>query len=412
MLRKAVVSFAALVIVSGVLAGTASAAETLRLYMGEGPAFAVLGHWCGGIQQEVYETGFGSHGYPIGNVQLKTTCGGSGKGGGGHSTTYTATASVEWTWFGETRSYGAMSGSLEAKPETDAFGDRLYNVGSAAFLEKGTPPLRAPAAPTNIGVSVGLAESGSSEYLRMSVSWTEAPETEALVTYSTITAKPVGSNGPVLTTTTSSNYFREGALAPAEPNTRYDVTVTNTDAEGTSETSTPVEVKTPNSDGEAEKERRSYNTCTANTGTIKMSPGLSETPRVQTITISGSLAGCEGPDVPESGSYSLKEKTTEPVTCSYLQQSTTTPTTTAGKLAVTWIENEGVSRGTLTVPISEASLSGITGSLSGGPFPATAPMKAASIYESFPQCGVPQGRKGTIKPIKSGTFSTSEVEFR
>ncbi|HME04402.1 MAG TPA: fibronectin type III domain-containing protein [Solirubrobacteraceae bacterium] len=407
-----VLSFAAVAIASGAVAGTASAAETLRLSMGEGPAFAVLGHWCGGIQQEVYETGFSSHGYPIGNVQLKTTCGGSGKGGGGHSTTYTATASVEWTWFGETRSYGAMSGSLEAKPATDAYGDKLYNVGSATYLERGTPLLRAPAAPTNIGVSVGLAESGSSELLRMDVSWTEAPETEALVKYSTITATPVGSSAPVLTTTTSSNYVHEGHLAPVEPNTKYVVTVTNTDAEGTSETSAPVEVKTPNSDGEAEKERKTYDTCTVDNGAIKLSPGLSETPHVQTITVSGSLAACEGPNVPESGSYSLKEVTTEAVTCSYLQQSTTTPTTTAGKLAVTWIENEGVSTGTLTVPISEASLSGITGSLSGGPFSATTPMKATSIQETFPPCGVPQGKKGTIKPIKTGTFSTSEVEFR
>ncbi len=34
------------------------------------------------------------------------------------------------------------------------------------------------------------------------------------------------------------------------------------------------------------------------------------------------------------------------------------------------------------------------------------------IHETFPPCGVPQGKKGTIKPIKTGTFSTSEVEFR
>jgi hypothetical protein len=412
MFRKAVLGFATAAIVSGALAGAASAAETLRLYMGEGPAFAVLGHWCGGIQQAVYETGFSSHGYPVGNVQLKTTCGGSGKGGGGHSTTYTATASVEWTWFGETRSYGAMSGSVESKSATDAYGDRLYNVGSAAYLEKGTPPLQPPAPPTNVGVSVSLAEGGSTEYLRMNVGWTEAPETEALVKYSTITATPVGSSAPVVTNTTSSNYFREAHLGPVEPNTKYVVTVTNTDAEGTSETGTPVEVKTPNSDGEAEKERKTYDTCTVNDGTIKLSPGLSETPRVQTITISGSLAGCEGPNVPEAGSYSLKEKTTEAVTCSYLQQSTTTPTTTAGKLKVIWSENEGASTGTLTVPISEVSLTGITGSLSGGPLSASPPMNAASVYETFPPCGVPQGKKGKIKPIKTGTFSTSEVEFR
>ena len=412
MLRKTVLVFATAAIVSGALAGAASAAETLRLYMGEGPAFAVLGHWCGGIQQEVYETGFSSRGYPIGNVHLKTTCGGSGRGGGGHSTTYTQTAGVEWTWFGETRSYGAASGGLEAKPATDAYGDRLYNVGSAAYLEKGTPPLSPPAAPTNIGVSVGLAESGSSEYLQMNVAWTEDPETEVLISSSTVTATPVGSSAPVLTYTSSSNYFREAHLAPAEPNTKYVVVVTNTDAEGTSQTSTPVEVTTPNSDGEAEKEHRTYNTCSSNSGTIKMSPGLSETPHVQTIKVSGTLAGCEGPSVPESASYSLKEQTTEPVTCSYLQQSTTTPTTTSGKFAVTWAEKEGVSTGTLTLPISEASLTGISGTLGGGPLSASTPINASSIYETFPPCGVPQGKKGTIKPIKTGTFSTSEVEFR
>jgi hypothetical protein len=219
MLRKTILGFATVAIMSGALAGAASAAETLRLYMGEGPAFAVLGHWCGGIQQEVYETGFSSHGYPVGNVGLKTTCGGSGRGG--HSTTYTATASVEWTWFGETRSYGALSGSLEAKPATDAYGDRLYNVGSAAYLEKGAPPLQPPAPPTNVGVSVSLAESGSTEYLLMNVGWTEAPETEALIDYSTITATPVGSSAPVVTATTSSNYFREAHLGPVEPNTKY-----------------------------------------------------------------------------------------------------------------------------------------------------------------------------------------------
>jgi hypothetical protein len=412
MLRKVVLSFATVAIVSGALVGAASAAETLRLYMGEGPAFAVLGHWCGGIQQEVYETGFSSHGYPVGNVQLKTTCGGSGKGGGGHSTTYTATASVEWTWFGETRTYGAISGSLESKTATDAYGDKLYNVGAAAYLEKGTPPLQPPALPINVGASVSLAEGGSTEYLLINVGWTEAAETEALVKYSTVTATPLGSSAPVVSTTTSSNYFREAHLGPVEPNTKYVVTVTNTDAEGTSEASAPVEVKTPNADGEVEKEHKTYDTCSVNDGTIKLSPGLSETPRVQTITISASLARCEGPNVPESGSYSLKEKTTEAVTCSYLQQSTTTPTTTPGKLTVTWSEREGSSTGTLTVPISEVSLTGITGSLKGGPFSTMTPMNAASLNEMFPPCGVPQGKKGKIEPIRAGTFSTSEVEFR
>jgi len=414
MFRKALLGVSTAVLISAIVASTASAG-TLRLYMGEPAAFQALGHWCGGIKQAVYVTGFSAHGYPTGNAHLETTCGGSGRGGGGHSTTYTTTASVEWTWFGETRSYGPMNGTLEAKPAEDAFGDKLYNVSSAAYLETGAPPLKPPAAPTSIAASIGLYEpSENVEYLRLTTGWTEAPETEGLVKYSTVTATPVGSSAPVLSTTTSSNYFREASIGPVEPSTTYRVTVTNTDAEGTSEPSAPIEIKSPNSDGEAEKEY-AFDGCTSDYGTIKMTPGLTETEAVQSITIKGTLSGCHGPNTPESGTFSVAEKTTAAVTCSYLQSSDTTPTTTAGKLTVKWLPlEEGTSKGTLTVPVSEVSLVGIAGSLKGGPFEAATPIKAASIVESFTgasMCGVPQGVKHTVKPVKAGTFSTSEVEL-
>lgn len=413
MLRRALLGVAAVTIAGCALAGTASA-STIRLYMGEGPAFATLGHSCGGIKQEVFVTGFGVNGYPTGNVRLETKCGGSGRGGGYKVTTYTATASVVWTWFGETRSYGPMSGSLEASPTEDAFGDKLYNVGSAAYLETGTPPLQAPAAPTGITAGVALVEAGTSEYLQMTVGWTEAAETEALVKYSTVTATPVGSSAPVLTTTTSSNYFRSASLAPVQPNTTYRITVTNTDAEGTSEPSSPIEITSPNSDGEAPKEHQ-YDSCTSNHGKITLSPGITETPAVQSIVVSGELSGCDGPNVPETAKYKVKEMTTEEVACSYLHSASVEPTTTAGTLTVKWqpIE-EGTSKGTLTVPVSEEPLAGITGSLKGGPFETAVPIKANSIFEAFngsSLCGIPQGKKAVIRPVKLGYFSTSEVEF-
>ncbi|HXD54677.1 MAG TPA: hypothetical protein VN618_07985 [Solirubrobacteraceae bacterium] len=412
MLRRVILAAAVAALASGAAAGTA-AAETVRLYMSEGSAFATLGHSCGGIQQDDYVTGFSVRGYPTGNVYLQTRCGGSGRGGGYHVTTYTATASVEWSWFGETRSYGPMSGSLEATPAEDAYGDRLFNTGAAAYLETGTPPLQAPAAPTGVGASVGLYESGSLEYLRMGVSWTEAPETEGLIEYSTVVATPVGgSKAPVLSATTSSNYFREAFLSPVEPNTTYSVTVTNTDREGTSAQSAPIEVRSPNSDGEAERERLSYVVCAGSTGTIKLSPGLSETPKAQTITVKGALSECEGPGAPERGMFTVKERTSEEVTCSYLQSTSLEATTTAGSLSVKWLPaEEGGSKGALTVPVSEVSMVGISGSLAGGPFAEATPVKSASIAESFPQCGVPEGKKGKIKPVKSGAFSTGEVQF-
>ncbi|HWF73753.1 MAG TPA: hypothetical protein VG186_10445 [Solirubrobacteraceae bacterium] len=36
----------------------------------------------------------------LGNVYMKTSCGGSGRGGGYHTTTYSASASVNWNHAG------------------------------------------------------------------------------------------------------------------------------------------------------------------------------------------------------------------------------------------------------------------------------------------------------------------------
>ena len=359
--------------------------------------------------------GFAADGYPQGNVYLSTTCGGSGRGGGGTSTTYTGTASVVWTWFGETRSYGALEGPLEAMEATDSTGDRVYNVGTAGYLETGSPPLHPPAAPTNVAAGVALAECGEGcEYLRMTVAWTEAAETERLVRYSTVTATPVDSSAPALTATTSSNYFRYTYLSPVELNTTYRVTVTNTDAEGTSEASAPIEIKSPNSDGETEKEHQSVETCTLNHGTVHLSPGLTETPAIQSMTVSGELSGCTGPLDFEAGKYTAHLVTTEEVTCSALS-SASLEGTKAKSLSVKWLPLEsGTSKGSLVLPLSETPLTGMTGTVSGGPFTSVTRFKADAVSESFKGaalCGVPQGKLQTIRPVKAGVFSTSEVEF-
>ena len=60
-------------------------------------------------------------------------------------------------------------------------------------------------------------------------------------------------------------------------------------------------------------------------------------------------------------------------------------------------------------------MTGISGTLKGGPLETSTPIKAASIAESFTgaaTCGVPQGKRQIVKPVRAGTFSTSEVEFR
>ncbi len=341
----------------------AASASPISLYMSQGAAFSILGHSCGGIQEKVYATGFGSNGYPTGDVYLSTRCGGSGRGGGYKTTTYTAWASTAWTWFGETRSAAPISSGEEntAFSATDAHGDHIYNVGSSAYLETGEPPLQAPATPTGINVFVGLAESGETEFLRMSVTWTPDPETAGLLSGSTVTATPVG-GGTVLTATTSGSWST-AYLSPVAPNTTYLVTVTNTDAEGTSNPNTPIEVKSPNSDGEAPKETKNTESCTSNHGTITLKPGISETPSAQTITVKGELSGCSGPRGFESGKYVAHMTTTEEVACSVLQSTSLEPITAPVSLSVKWAPaEEGTSKGTLVLPLSEVSLTGLTGS--------------------------------------------------
>jgi hypothetical protein len=239
-----------------VAVGVASAtAAPLRLYLSESGAFAVLGHWCGGISQKVYATGFDAKGFPTGAELLSTSCGGSGRDGGGHSTTYTAWASSEWNWSGQTRKFAASStpeGISEAFSAEDAHGDHLYNVGTAAYLEDPAPPLSAPAAPTGVSAYAQEVEVGEKVERGFQVTWANDPENAALMTSSHVVATPVGSTGPVLEATASG--ASTGLLvAPLERRTTYRITVTSTDLEGTSEASGPIEVNSITPEEEREQ---------------------------------------------------------------------------------------------------------------------------------------------------------------
>ena len=397
-------------------AGSASASTPIQLVLSQGAAFAVLGHSCGGIQEESFVTGFAPSGYPSGVVHLQTRCGGSGRGGGYKTTTYTGSADVEWSWYGETRSYSSGGGSIEPGFEaTDSHGDRIYNSSGRAYLDAGEPPYQPPGSPAGVGASVGLYESGSSEYLRMTVYWSLATETAALVTSSTVTATPVNPGPPVLTASTSGDWTT-AYLGPVQPSTKYLVSVTSTDAEGTSEPSSPVELTSPNSDGEAEKERTGEShaaVCEQNSGTIKLSPGLSETPHVQNITVKGTLTNCAGESGVESASYVDHMKTIGEVTCSVLSSLSAEPTTEAVSLALKWAPKElGKSHGSLVLPLTEAGGVAVSGTLEGGPFGAPATVTGGEVFESFSggsACGVAEGKK-KAKAVKSGTFSGTTFE--
>ncbi len=69
----------------------------ISLLVPQSTAFSVLGHSCGGIQEQAFATGFDAmSGYPTGDVHLSTRCGGSGRGGGYHTTTYSAWVGATW----------------------------------------------------------------------------------------------------------------------------------------------------------------------------------------------------------------------------------------------------------------------------------------------------------------------------
>lgn len=416
--RRTILSAIAAGLFCLVLAPAAGATPT-SLVLSQSAAFSILGHSCGGIQEQVYASGFASNGYPQGDAYMSTRCGGSGRGGGYKYTTYTAWASVTWDWFGDTRSFAQLEGPAEGSTTfsaEDAHGDHIYNVGTSAFLETGEPPLAPPAAPTGVSAGISIYEAGETEYLRMQVGWTPAAETAGLITSSTVTATPVKPGPPVLTATVGGTWT-SAFLEPVQPNTTYRVTVANTDSEGTSEASSPIEATSPGEDGGGGGGgggTPATETCEQNSGTIKLSPGLTETPHVQNITIKGALKGCDGPAEPTEGTYVAHLKTTEEVTCSTLGSISAEPTTMSVSLVVKWSPKAaGTSHGTLVLPVTEVGGASLEGKLEGGPFGSPLNILGGTVYESFtggPTCGIAEGKK-KAKAVKSGVFSGTAVEL-
>jgi hypothetical protein len=409
------IAASALIFLGSLSLASVAGATTTSLVLSQSAAFSILGRSCGGIQEQVYATGFAPDGYPAGDVYMQTKCGGSGRGGGYKTTTYSAWATVTWNWLGETRSYSRLEGAAEdistSFSAEDAYGDRIYNVGTAAYLEATSPPLVAPGAPTGVAAEFSPIEAGEEEEptLRFLVSWTPAPETSALITSSTVTATPVGSTAPVLTTTVSGP-ATSTLVEPLQRRTTYRITVTSSDAEGTSQASTPVEAY---SEGTPPPPPTSV-TCEQSQGTIRLSPGLGETPHVQSITIKGQLSSCDGGADVTAATYVAHLQTTEEVTCSTLTSLSAEPTTTPVSFLVKWAPRAaGHSAGSLVVPLTEAFGASLGGTLVGGPFGAPQSIFAASVSESFtggPTCGIAATKKAA-KPVKDGVFSSSQVEI-
>ncbi len=113
-------------------------ASAVSLLVPQSAAFSVLGHSCGGIQEQAFATGFdATSGFPTGDVYLSTRCGGSGRGGGYHTTTYSAWVGATWDLTGALVSYAALSAAPMVDPTFSAFdqyGNEVYNQSNSAYL--------------------------------------------------------------------------------------------------------------------------------------------------------------------------------------------------------------------------------------------------------------------------------------
>ena len=277
MARKVVLGSAAAALICLGLAGAASASAPIQLALSQGAAFSILGHSCGGIQEKTYATGFGGpHGMPTGDVYMQTRCGGSGRGGGYHVTTYSAWASVVWTWFGETFSFSRLEGPPAAtkrskKPTHTATasttparprGSKRANLRSAARAahrgQRKRLALRSRAKRTTCAMQVG---------------WTRADETAGLITSSTVDGDSASAPRRPCSARPSA---RTGAAPPSSRRSRTRptrVTVTEHRLRRDERTERAIEITTPNSDGEVEPPPGGGIRCEQDQGTIKLVAG-------------------------------------------------------------------------------------------------------------------------------------------
>lgn len=169
MIRKLVTAAVAVAAAAGLLVGLGGVASAdpapVALTLDQAQAFAILGASCGGIQETVTTNGFDpATGFPTGVVQMKTSCGGSGRGGGYHSTTYTATADVVWDFTATVVSTAVPATGAVTDPSfsaVDASGNEVYNSGSSAYLLLAPSYVPVPRV-TGISVSEGPAAGGTS----------------------------------------------------------------------------------------------------------------------------------------------------------------------------------------------------------------------------------------------------------
>jgi alpha-tubulin suppressor-like RCC1 family protein len=134
--------------------------------------------------------------------------------------------------------------------------------------------------------------------------------------------------------------------------------------------------------------------CATNTGTVKLSPGLSGTPAIQTIKIKGTLSGCTGQPFTQA-KYTATLKTAAPVSCAVLKES---GGTASGAAKYSWTPKAKPSNGTLGLSLTELPGAAFSGEVKSGSYsPRTFSGTVSESYAGAGSC--------STKKVKSGTFT-------
>jgi len=147
-------------------------------------------------------------------------------------------------------------------------------------------------------------------------------------------------------------------------------------------------------------------TCTTNSGTVTLSPGLTGTAVFQRVQIKGTLTSCSGEAFTEA-KYTATLTTESKASCSALSG----PRAPAfGTAKYAWSPKTKGTTGTLSLPLIETAGIAFSSELETGPYSlSTLSGTVSETYTNAATCGVPQ--EGIIKPVTKGTFTGSAIAF-
>jgi hypothetical protein len=136
--------------------------------------------------------------------------------------------------------------------------------------------------------------------------------------------------------------------------------------------------------------------CATDSGTAKVSPGLTGVAKVQKITIKGALGECTG-STGSTAKYVVHLTTSAPVTCLSLE---TAGGAAEGTAVIKWGKGHGNSLGTLSISGSPTSGLALAASLTAGPFAGLGVSTTITGEPVFTGTGFPCTMQNPLKQLK------------